>query len=376
MQRYKNDCMIIGTVKELKTGENRVGLTPQGVNALINAGHKVIVEKDAGANSGFSNSDYEEQGAVISPDAAEVWNNCDMVVKVKEPLKQEYAHLRNGLILFTYLHLAAEKELTEELLRKKVTAIAYETVELENGDLPLLTPMSEVAGRMAVQIGAHYLERTHGGSGRLLAGVPGVKPSNVVILGSGIAGINAAKMAFGLGADVTVIGRNLQQLRYIDDVFHGGVRTLMSNPLNIANALRDCDLLIGTVAITGYKAPKLVSREMVKTMKPGSVIVDVSIDQGGSTETARPTTHSNPVYVEEGVIHYCVTNMPGAVPHTSTLALTNATLPYALKLANGFENAVKDRTLAKGVNTYKGKLTNKGVAEAFGLEYVDLETLL
>lgn len=368
--------MIVGTVKEIKTGENRVGLTPQGVNALVDAGHKVIVENGAGNGSGFSNSEYEEQGASIAPDAAEVWSNCDMVVKVKEPLKQEYAHLRDNLILFTYLHLAAEKELTEELLKKKVIAIAYETVELDNGDLPLLTPMSEVAGRMAVQVGAHYLERTHGGSGRLLSGVPGVKPGNVVILGSGVVGINAAKMAFGLGANVIVIGRNLQQLRYIDDIFHGGVRTLMSNPLNIANAVKDCDLLIVTVAVTGYKAPKLVTRGIVKTMKPGSVIVDVSIDQGGSIETARPTTHSNPVYVEEGVIHYCVTNMPGAVPHTSTLALTNATLPYALKLANGFEKSVKDAALAKGANTYKGKLTNKGVAEAFGMEYVDLATLL
>jgi len=368
--------MIVGTVKEIKIGENRVGLTPAGVSILVNTGHKAVIERGAGANSGFSNSEYEEQGAVIAPDAAEVWNNCDMVVKVKEPLKQEYAHLRENLILFTYLHLAAEKELTEELLRRKVTAIAYETVELDNGDLPLLTPMSEVAGRMSVQIGAHYLERTNGGSGRLLAGVPGVPPGRVVILGSGIAGINAAKMAFGIGANVTVIGRNLQQLRYIDDVFHGGVRTLMSNPLNIASALKDCDLLIGTVAITGYKAPRLVSREMVRTMKPGSVIVDISIDQGGSTETSRPTSHKDPVYVEEGVIHYCVTNMPGAVPHTSTLALTNATLPYALKIAGGLEKALKDEVLTKGVNTYKGKLTNKGVAEAFGLEYVELSALL
>ncbi|MBI2075871.1 MAG: alanine dehydrogenase [Candidatus Aenigmarchaeota archaeon] len=364
--------MIVGTVKEIKTGENRVGLTPAGVGMLVAAGHKVIVERGAGLNSGFSDSEYEEQGAVIA-DTAEVWNNCDMIVKVKEPLKQEYDYLRENLILFTYLHLAAEKELTEELLKRKVTGIAYETVELDNGELPLLTPMSEVAGRMAVQIGAHYLERTYGGAGRLLAGVPGVKPANVVVLGSGVAGINAAKMSFGLGSNVIVIGRNLQQLRYIDDLFHGGVRTLMSNPLNIANAVKDCDLLIGTVAVTGYKAPKLVTREMIRMMKPGSVIVDISIDQGGSIETSRPTTHLDPVYVEENVIHYCVTNMPGAVPHTSTLALTNATLPYALKIASGFESALKDDALAKGVNTCKGKLTNKGVAEAFGMEYVALE---
>lgn len=368
--------MIIGTVKEIKTGENRVGLTPAVAAALIAAGHKVVVERNAGAGSGFDDTEYEEQGADISPDAAEVWNNCNMVVKVKEPLKQEFQFLRENLILFTYFHLAAERELTEELLKKKVTAIAYETVELDNGDLPLLAPMSEVAGRMAAQIGAHFLERTHGGSGRLLGGVPGVPSSNVVVLGSGIAGMNAAKMSHGLGAKVTVIGRNLQQLRYLDDIFHGGVRTLMSNQLNIANAVKEADLLVGTVAITAYKAPKLVTRAMVKSMKPGSVIVDISIDQGGSIETSRPTSHKEPVYVEEGVIHYCVTNMPGAVPHTSTLALANATLPYALKLASGLEKAVKDKALAKGVNTFKGKLTNRGVAEAFEMEYTPLENML
>ena len=367
--------MIIGAVKEIKTGENRVGLTPAGVSTLVSSGHEVLVETNAGKNSGFADSDYEREGAAIAS-AEDVWKRSGMIIKVKEPLKDEYRFLREGLILFTYLHLAAEKELTEELLKKKVTGIAYETVELDNGDLPLLTPMSEVAGRMAVQIGAHYLERTYNGSGRLLAGVPGVKPSNVVVLGSGVAGINAAKIAFGLGSNVIVIGRNLPQLRYIDDLFHGNVRTLMSNPLNIANSVKDCDLLIGTVAVTGYKAPKLITREMVRTMKPGSVVVDISIDQGGSAETSSPTTHTNPVYVEENVIHYCVTNMPGAVPHTSTLALTNATLPYALKIAAGLESALKDSALAKGVNTYKGKSTNKGVAEAFGMGYVPLETLL
>lgn len=366
--------MIIGAVKEIKTGENRVGLTPAGVSTLVSSGHEVLVETNAGKNSGFADSDYEKEGAAIAS-AEDVWKRSGMIIKVKEPLKDEYAHLRNGLILFTYLHLAAEKELTEELLKKKVTGIAYETVELNN-ELPLLTPMSEVAGRMAVQIGAHYLERTYGGSGRLLAGVPGVPPAKAVVLGSGVAGINAAKMAFGLGANTIVIGRNLTQLRYIDDLFHGSVRTLMSNPLNIANAVKDCDLLIGTVAVTGYKAPKLITREMVRSMKHGSVVVDISIDQGGSLETSRPTTHTNPVYVEENVIHYCVTNMPGAVPHTSTLALTNATLPYALKIAAGFESALKDSALAKGVNTYKGKLTNKGVAEAFGMEYVPLNNAL
>lgn len=362
--------MLVGTLKEIKIGENRVGLTPQGVNALVNAGHEVLVESGAGKNSGFDDEDYVEQGAAIVS-AKDVWSRCGMIVKVKEPLHQEFAFLRENLILFTYFHLAAEEELTKELLSKKVTSVAYETIELDDSSLPLLAPMSEVAGRLSIQIGAHYLERTYGGSGRLLAGVPGVPPANVVVIGSGVAGLNAAKMAFGTGANVTVIGRNISQLRHIDDIF-GGIRTLMSNPHNIAGAVKGADLLVGTVAITGYKVPKLVTREMVRTMKPGSVIVDISIDQGGSIETSRPTTHENPVYVEEGVIHYCVANMPGAVPNTSTLALTNATLPYALKIAGGLESALKDKALLKGVNTYKGKLTHKGVAEAFGMKFEEL----
>ncbi len=362
--------MNVGTVKEIKTGENRVGLTPAGAGMLAKAGHIVYVETNAGKNSGFMDNEYEEAGAKIMGTAKEIYDKCEMIAKVKEPIGPEFEMLKENQILFTYLHLAAEPKVTEMLLRNKVTGIAYETIELDNLELPLLTPMSEVAGRMSIQIGAHYLERTYGGSGHLLSGVPGTQPANVTIIGSGVAGINAAKMAHGIGARVTIIGRNLQQLRYIDDIFHGEVTTLMSNSYNIEKAVVNSDLVVGTVAITGAAAPKLVTREMVKRMKKGSVIVDISIDQGGSCETSRPTSHTNPTYIEEGVIHYCVTNMPGAVPHTSTLALTNATLPYALKLASGFERAVKeDKALAKGVNTYKGKLTNKEVAGALGLRY-------
>jgi alanine dehydrogenase len=359
--------MKIGTVKEIKIGENRVGLTPQGANALVKAGHEVLVETTAGIGSGFEDKDYEEQGAkIVSKN--EAWAS-EMVIKVKEPQESEFTYLRENLILFTYLHLAAEETLTKELLNKGVTGVAYETIELDDETIPLLAPMSEVAGRISIQKGAHFLEKTNGGSGKLLGGVPGVPPVNVVVIGSGVSGINAAKMALGLGANVKIVGRNLSQLRYIDDVFNGQIQTLVSNPYNIASAVKDADLLVGTVAITGYKAPKLVTRDMVKTMKPGSVITDISIDQGGSIETSRPTTHEDPIYVEEGVIHYCVTNMPGAVPNTSTLALTNATLPYAIKLASGLEKAFNDKALAKGVNTYKGKLTHKGVAEAFGMQY-------
>lgn len=364
--------MIIGTVKEIKAGENRVGLTPAGAGMLVKAGNSVYVEKNAGLNSGFLDYEYVEAGAEIFGTAKEVYDKCDMIIKVKEPIGPEFELLRESQILFTYLHLAAEPKVTEMLLRRKVTGVAYETIELDNLELPLLTPMSEVAGRMAVQVGAHYLERTYGGSGRLLSGVPGTVPANVSIIGSGVAGVNAAKMAHGLGARVTIIGRNLQQLRHIDDIFRGEVMTLMSNVFNIDKAVTASDLVIGTVAITGAAAPKLVTREMVKKMKKGSVIVDISIDQGGCCETSRPTSHTNPTYMEEGIIHYCVTNMPGAVPHTSTLALTNATLPYAMKLAAGFEPAMKDKALAKGVNTYKGKLTNKEVAEALKMKYEPL----
>ena len=294
---------------------------------------------------------------------------------MKEPLQQEFGHLRNDLILFTYLHLAAEEKVTKALLEKGTAGVAYETIELEDGSLPLLTPMSEVAGRMAVQVGMHYLEKTQGGSGKLLAGVPGVMPATVTIIGSGVVGLNAAKMASGLGARTIIIGRNLYELRRIDDIFQGQVMTLASNPHNIGQAVAQSDLVVGSVAITGAAAPKLVTREMIRKMKPGSVMVDVSIDQGGSFETSRPTSHAEPTYIEEGVIHYCVTNMPGAVPNTSTYALTNATIAYALKIANmGIaEAAKKDAALARGINTYKGKLTNEAVAEALKMKYEPLQ---
>ncbi len=369
--------MIIGTVKELKIGENRVGLTPAGANVLVKNGHSVLVESGAGKNSGFSDEDYARQGAKIVVAAAEVWNDAEMVVKVKEPLHQEFVHLRKDLILFTYLHLAAEEKVTKALLEKRTVGVAYETIELEDGSLPLLTPMSEVAGRMAVQVGMHYLEKTQGGSGKLLAGVPGVMPATVTIIGSGVVGVNAAKMAAGLGAKTIIIGRNLNELRRIDDLFSGQAMTLASNPNNIGQAIAQSDLVVGSVAITGAAAPKLVTREMIRKMKPGSVMVDVSIDQGGSFETSRPTSHAEPTYIEEGVIHYCVTNMPGAVPNTSTYALTNATIAYVLKIANvGIaEAAKKDAALAKGINTYKGKLTNEAVAEALKIKYESLQMI-
>lgn len=370
--------MIIGTVKEVKIAEGRVGLTPYGADTLIKNGHTVIVEKDAGINSGFTDEEYEKAGAKILKTAEEVYKKAEMIIKVKEPQKSEFKYHRPGLILYTYLHLAAEPEVTEMLLEKKVTGIAYETVELANGSLPLLIPMSEVAGRMAVQVGAWFLQRPNGGEGRLLGGVPGVMPGNVVVLGTGAVGINAAKMAAGLGADVTIFGRNLNSLRYLDDVFMGRVHTAFSHPLAIENASAKADLIVSGVLVTGAKAPRLITKKMLKKMKKGSVIVDVSIDQGGSTETSHATSHKDPVYEVDGIIHYCVTNMPGAVPHTSTLALTNATLKYALDIANkGVAKAVAhDPALAKGVNTIDGKCAYKAVADALKLKYTPLEKVL
>jgi len=369
--------MIVGTVKEIKVLENRVGVTPMGAKAMVDHGHKVIVETKAGVGSGFSDEMYERAGARLLPKASDVYGSSDMVVKVKEPQKSEFNYLKKGLILFTYLHLAAEKEVTEILLKNKVIGLAYETVELGDLSLPLLTPMSEVAGRMAVTMGQYYLTKPAGGMGRLLSGVPGVLPGNVVILGSGVVSINAAKMAMGLGADVTIIGRNLQTLRYLDDVFSGRIKTLASNSYNIENAVVEADLVVGGVLITGAKAPKLVTRAMISKMRKGSVMVDVAIDQGGCFETSRPTSHANPIYEVDGIIHYCVTNMPGAVPMTSTLGLTNATLPYALAIADkGLEKATKDEALYKGVNTFNGKLTYEPVAEAFGMKFTELKKLL
>ncbi|MCD4804398.1 MAG: alanine dehydrogenase [Desulfobacterales bacterium] len=367
--------MIIGTPKEIKDNEYRVGITPGGVRQLAQAGHQVLVETGAGEGSGFSDEEYETSGAKIVSTSAEAWS-AQIVVKVKEPQSTEYDFMRPDLTLFTFLHLAADEQLTREMMTRGVTGIAYETVELSNGHLPLLTPMSEVAGRMAIQIGAHYLEKENGGRGKLLGGVPGVRPADVAIIGAGVVGKNAAQVALGMGAHVMVIDIDIDRLRYLNDVRSGRlITTLSSNPLNIAETVHRADLLVGGVLIKGAKAPRLVTREMISTMNPGSVVVDVSVDQGGCIETTRPTTHSNPTYLVDGIIHYCVSNIPGAVPRTSTYALSNATLPYVLKLANmGPEAAIKaDPSLAKGVNIYKEKIIYQAVAEAFGMEVEKLD---
>lgn len=370
--------MIIGVPKEVKDHESRVGITPAGVKALSHAGHKVLVETKAGEESAFTDDEYQAAGAEIVGEAGNVWGHADMVVKVKEPIAKEYGFFREGLVLFTYLHLAPVPDLTEKLLSSKVIGIAYETVRDKQGGLPLLTPMSEVAGRMSVQVGATYLQREHGGRGLLLGGVPGVPPANVCIVGGGYVGVNAAKMALGLGAKVTLVDLNLNRLRELDDIFGGRLYTLSSNAHNIAEAVAAADLVIGAVLIPGTAAPKLVTKEMVSTMKKGAVIVDVAIDQGGCIETAKPTTHSDPSYTVNGVVHYCVTNMPGAVPNTSTLALTNATLPYVLKLANsGAKTAILDDSgVAEGVNTYLGTLTYKGVGESQNRPWKPVRDLL
>ncbi len=370
--------MIIGIPKEIKDNEYRVSLTPGGAETLTQNGHQVLVQRGAGEGSSFTDKEYTEAGAEIVATASETWNRAEMVMKVKEPLSQEFGFLRKDLLLFTYLHLAAAPEVTRQLLERKVTSLAYETVQLPNGSLPLLTPMSEVAGRMSVQVAAHYLEKMNGGRGKLLGGVPGVRPADVVIIGGGTVGINAAMMALGMGARVTIIDINADRLRYLSEVLHGNLITLSSIPWNIANSVRNADVVIGAVLVPGAKAPHLVTREMVQTMRSGSVIVDVAVDQGGCIETTRPTTHSNPVFLVNSVIHYCVTNMPGAVPRTSTYALSNATLPYSLKLANrGFVESVKsDGALARGVNTYDGHVTCEGVAVAHGLKYQTLDNLV
>ncbi|MCL5266087.1 MAG: alanine dehydrogenase [Chloroflexi bacterium] len=370
--------MIIGVPKEIKDHEYRVALTPGGAAALIHNGHQVLVEAGAGRGSGFADEEYVAAGAKLVDSHAKAFAAAEMVIKVKEPLPEEYGLLREGLILFTYLHLAAVPQLARVLLENKVVAVAYETVELSDGSLPLLTPMSEVAGRMAVQVGAYYLERLNGGRGVLLGGVPGVPPANVVILGAGVVGSNAARVALGMGANVILINRGLERLRYLSEALHGNLVTLASNPYNVAEAVRHADLLIGGVLITGAKAPRLVTREMIGTMPPGSVVVDVSVDQGGCVETCHPTTHSDPTYFVDGVLHYCVANMPGAVPRTSTIALSNATLSYALQIADrGLVGAVRrDPALAKGVNACRGFLTHEAVAAALGLPYHPLEQVL
>ncbi len=370
--------MRIGIPAEIKNNENRVAMTPSGAVHLVKSGHEVYVQSGAGMGSGFPDEQYIEAGANIVDSAEEAWA-MEMVMKVKEPIKEEFCYLREGLILFTYLHLAPEPELTKELIKNKVVSIAYETVELPNRTLPLLTPMSEVAGRMAAQIGAQFLEKPKGGKGILLAGVPGVKRGKVTIIGGGVVGTNAAKIAIGLGADVTIIDVSPERLRQLDDIFGTGIKTLMSNPYNVAEAVKESDLVIGAVLIHGAKAPQLITEDMVKSMSPGSVIVDVAVDQGGIVETIdRITTHSNPTFEKHGIVHYAVANMPGAVPRTSTIALTNVTVPYALQIANkGYVKAcLENEPLLKGVNTLNGFVTYKAVADAHGLEYRDAVELL
>jgi alanine dehydrogenase len=370
--------MIVGLPKEIKDNEYRVGLTPAGVRALTDAGHQVVVEVSAGEGSGFDDSLYERAGATLLKTADQVWQQGEMIVKVKEPIAPEYPRMREGQLLFTYLHLAPDHELTGQLLERKVTGIAYETITDKKGTLPLLTPMSEVAGRMAIQVGAHYLEKMSGGRGILLGGVPGVPAARVVIIGGGVVGTNAAKIAVGMGAHVTIIDNNLDRLRELDDIFLSKISTLASSAYMIHDAISEADLIVGAVLVPGAAAPRLVTKGMLKDVPNGAVIVDVAVDQGGCIETTHPTTHSNPTYYVEGVLHYCVANMPGAVPRTSTFALTNATLPYALKLANkGFIEAIKsDHGLKEGVNTYAGRLTYEAVATAQEREYTSLDEML
>ena len=370
--------MIVGLPKEIKDNEYRVGLTPAGVRALTDAGHEVVVENSAGEGSGFEDHLYQRAGGSIIDSADAVWARAEMIVKVKEPIASEYPRMREGQLLFTYLHLAPDKELTKQLLERKITGIAYETITDRRGGLPLLTPMSEVAGRMAIQVGAHYLEKMSGGRGILLGGVPGVPSARVVIIGGGVVGTNAAKIAVGMGANVTIIDSNLDRLRELDDIFLTKISTLASSAYMIHDAIMQADLIVGAVLVPGAAAPKLVTRNMLKDVPNGAVIVDVAVDQGGCIETTHPTTHSNPTFYVEGVLHYCVANMPGAVPRTSTFALTNATLHYALKLANrGFLEAIAaDPGLKAGVNTYGGHCTYEAVASAQAIEYTPVDALI
>ncbi|MBH0188917.1 MAG: alanine dehydrogenase [Nitrospira sp.] len=366
--------MIIGVPKEIKDHEYRVSLTPEGASALCRAGHEVWVEPSAGQGSGFADDEYRKAGASIAGSKEDVFEKAGLIVKVKEPLLAECHLFRPGQVLFTYLHLAAFPDLTQVLLEKKVTAIAYETTEAKNGSLPMLKPMSEIAGRMSVQVGAHYLEKTHGGRGVLLHGVPGVESGKVVVLGAGVVGTSAIRIAVGMGAQVTVINLDVERLRYLDELYRGRLVTCVASPAAIERAVCEADLVIGAVLVPGAQAPKMVSRAVVSRMKPGSVVVDVSVDQGGCFETTKPTTHSEPIYVVDGVVHYCVANMPGIVPRTSTLALTNATLPYMVRLAsNGVDRAIgADPGLAKGVNVKDGLVTCQGVADAHGLRFTPI----
>jgi len=363
--------MIVGVPKEIKVHESRVAITPEGVSEFVAAGHSVIIEDNAGVGSAITNEDFIAAGASIVSDSDSVWSTAELVLKVKEPIEAEYLKMRQGQTLFTYLHLAASKPCTDALIASKTTAIAYETVEV-NGALPLLAPMSEVAGRLATQVGASALQRPNGGRGVLLGGVPGVSPAHVVVIGGGVAGLNAAVMAVGLGADVTILDRSISRLQYIDSAYNGRIKTLVSSPHAVEREARAADLIVGAVLVHGAKAPKLISNALVKTMKKGSVLVDIAIDQGGCFEDSRPTTHAEPTFAVHGSVFYCVANMPGAVPVTSTYALTNATLPYALSIANnGWKGACeKDANLAKGLNVHNGQVYYEAVAQAHGYEYV------
>jgi alanine dehydrogenase len=370
--------MIIGILKEIKTEENRVSMTPAGVEVMIQNGHTLLVEKDGGKGSGFEDEAYKNAGAEIVATPQEIFERAEMVMHVKEPLPAEYDLIREDQIVFTYLHLAAAEELTHALIKSKAICIAYETIQKADGSLPLLTPMSEVAGRMATQQGAKYLEMAQGGHGVLLGGVPGVDPGTVVVIGGGVVGVNAAKMACGLGAKVYILDMNLDRLRYLSDVMPANCIPLMASPATTRKLVKEADVVIGAVLVAGAKAPKLVTREMLKTMQKGSVLVDVAIDQGGCFETSRPTTHSDPIFEVEGIVHYCVANMPGAVAKTSTIALTNATLPYTVQIANkGWQRAMRENPEIKlGANVMKGNVTYQAVAETFGLEYTPIDTLL
>lgn len=369
--------MIVGVPKEIKNNENRVALTPAGTNELTKQGHTVLVETQAGFASGFTDTDYTDAGATIIDTAEAVWAQAEMIMKVKEPIEQEYKLARRGQLIFTYFHFASSEPLTKAMIESGAICLAYETVEKADRSLPLLIPMSEVAGRMAIQQGARHLEKPVKGRGVLLGGVPGVPPGKVLILGAGIVGVQAAKMAAGLGAHVTILDIDLQRLRYVNDVLPLHVMTMYSSEYNIRQLIKTHDLIVGAVLIPGAKAPKLITRDMLKDMRPGTVLVDVAVDQGGCVETCKPTTHENPTYIIDDVVHYCVANMPGAVPYTSTVALTNCTLPYALKLARGWQKAcIDNEDLKKGLNVIDGKVVYKGVADAFGMEYHDVEPFL
>ncbi len=370
--------MIIGVPKEIKNNENRVGLTPAGVSAFVKANHQVFVQATAGVGSGFSDEEYASAGASILPTIEEVYGKAEMIVKVKEPIEKEYPLIKEGQLLFTYFHFASYEPLTNAMIERKAVCLAYETVEKKDRSLPLLVPMSEVAGRMSIQEGAKYLEKPMGGRGILLGGVPGVKPAQVLVLGGGIVGTQAAKMAAGMAADVTIMDISIPRLRELDDILPANVKTVYSNEYNIKEAIKTADLIVGAVLIPGAKAPHLITRDMLGLMRKGTVLVDVAVDQGGCIETCKPTTHENPTYEIDGIIHYCVANMPGAVPYTSTLALTNATLPYALQLANkGWKKACLDNEeLRLGLNVVDGKVVYKGVSEAFGLPFTPVTEVL